>query len=370
MVVDTLINVFIDENEQAAAAQAARSEGVQLTGLRVLLVEDNEINQQIAVELLEGVGATVTITNHGREAVDRLTRGPLPPPFDVVLMDLQMPEMDGHQATAYLRKDPRFDALPIIAMTAHATTEERDRCLANGMNGHLSKPIEPAVLFATLGRLHKSAQPPAPSRAPGVAAAIPAIAGLDAVAGLARVAGNEKLYRKLLRQFAEQHSAAAAEISTAVAQGKVADAERLAHTVRGVAGNLGASAVQAAAGEVEKLIREKPLSERLAPALARLAGELEPLLAQLRIQLPADPPAAPSASAAADPAATHAAVQQLSALLDGFDAGAAEFAENSAGALRPVFGSDADWAKFMEQIRNFAFAEALAALKAAPGIMP
>ena len=95
-----------------------------MRGARILLTEDNEINQQIAIELLEGTGATVTVANNGREAVEILSNGPQPPPFDVVLMDLQMPEMDGYQATAKLRSDARFAALPIIAMTAHATMEE------------------------------------------------------------------------------------------------------------------------------------------------------------------------------------------------------------------------------------------------------
>ena len=117
--------------------------------------EDNEINQQIAVELLEGAGATVDVANNGREAVEMLSSGPTPPPFDVVLMDLQMPEMDGYQATAKLRSDARFAALPIIAMTAHATLEERQRCLAAGMNDHVAKPIDPDNLFETVGRFYR-----------------------------------------------------------------------------------------------------------------------------------------------------------------------------------------------------------------------
>jgi two-component system sensor histidine kinase/response regulator len=134
-----------------------------LGGARILLTEDNEINQQIAVELLEGAGATVKVANNGREAVELLSNGPQPPPFDVVLMDLQMPEMDGHQATAKLRSDPRFTVLPIIAMTAHATIEERQRCLAAGMNDHISKPIDPGNLLETVGRFYKPAAAAPPS---------------------------------------------------------------------------------------------------------------------------------------------------------------------------------------------------------------
>ena len=109
------------------AARPTAEQASRLRGARILVTEDNEINQQIAVELLEGAGATVTVANNGREAVEMLS-GPGHPPFDVVLMDLQMPEMDGYQATAKLRADSRLAALPIIAMTAHATVEERQRC--------------------------------------------------------------------------------------------------------------------------------------------------------------------------------------------------------------------------------------------------
>ena len=116
----------------------------------MLLAEDNEINQQIAVELLEGVGATVDVANDGLEAVHKLLEQPEPPNVDVVLMDVQMPEMDGYQATKTIRSDPRFAGLPIIAMTAHATIEERQKCLDAGMNGHVSKPIDPAALFETV----------------------------------------------------------------------------------------------------------------------------------------------------------------------------------------------------------------------------
>ena len=123
MIVDTLVNVFAHEGE-AASVTTEGEQAMRLRGARILLTEDNDINQQIAIELLEGTGATVTVANNGREAVEILSNGPQPPPFDVVLMDLQMPEMDGYQATAKLRSDARFAALPIIAMTAHATIEE------------------------------------------------------------------------------------------------------------------------------------------------------------------------------------------------------------------------------------------------------
>ena len=122
-----------------------------LNGRTVLLVEDNPVNRQIAIELLQAAGVDVVPAEDGRQALRRLEETPAL--FDVVLMDLQMPGMDGYTATAEIRKQPRFDNLPIIAMTAHAMVEERDRCLAAGMVDHISKPIDVALLYATLARV-------------------------------------------------------------------------------------------------------------------------------------------------------------------------------------------------------------------------
>ena len=115
-------------------------------GMRVLLAKDNHVNQMIFQKMLLRLGCRVVNANHGREAVNKLFSGPIPSPYHVVLMDLQMPEMDGFQATTKIRSDPRFEDLPIIAMTAHATMEERERCLRSGMNDHISKPIDPTAL--------------------------------------------------------------------------------------------------------------------------------------------------------------------------------------------------------------------------------
>jgi signal transduction histidine kinase/DNA-binding response OmpR family regulator len=260
MIVDTLVNVFAQEGE-AASITMEGEQVMRLRGARILLTEDNDINQQIAVELLEGTGATVMVANNGREAVEILSNGPQPPPFDVVLMDLQMPEMDGYQATANLRSDARFAALPIIAMTAHATVEERQRCLDAGMNDHVSKPIDPDNLFSTLVRWSRPRSTQAvAAHAPSITVAdevlLPEIAGINLADGLRRVAGNRRLYRDLLGQFADKQCDAAAQISAALKEGDRKLAERIAHTVKGVAGNIGIVEVQSAAQKLEKAIRE------------------------------------------------------------------------------------------------------------------
>jgi two-component system sensor histidine kinase/response regulator len=381
MVVDTLVNVFAEAGEGATSAAAMREEETRLRGARILLTEDNDINQQIAIELLEGAGCTVQVANNGKEAVDRLFNGPQPPPFDAVLMDLQMPVMDGHQAVAKIRSDARFAQLPILAMTAHATIEERQRCLAEGMNDHISKPIDPEMLFETVGRFYKPtspAAPPAPaasepleSRAPQ-ADDLPAIAGLDTKDGLSRVAGNQKLYLKLLRQFAEQQGPSVEQITAALGKGDTALAERLAHTLKGVAGNIGAKQVQTAAGMVEKLIRDRAAAAETEAGLRQVAAVLDPLLAQLRNALPSPPPntTLPQAQSAVDPAQSRVTAEQLTKLLSEFDPGAVDFLEANQATLRSLFPGDS-WPQFEKHVQGYAFAEAQfqleQALKSLPG---
>ena len=193
----------------------------QARGVRVLLVEDNDMNQQVATELLESAGAVVTVADHGGIAVKLLQEGPQPPPFDIVLMDLQMPEMDGLTATRLLRADPRFNDLPIVAMTAHALVEERERCLQAGMNDHVTKPIDPDALFAALARWTKPrgiARPVARrNREPSLLRRqFRKSKELISPDGLRRVAGNRRLYRSLLEQFAAKQADADVKISEAL----------------------------------------------------------------------------------------------------------------------------------------------------------
>jgi CheY-like chemotaxis protein len=301
----------------------------------------------------------------------------------MVLMDLQMPVMDGHQATAKIRSDPRFANLPILAMTAHATIEERQRCLAGGMNDHISKPIDPALLFETVGRFYKPAATTAPSdqgtaskekgrddaqEMPSIAKSqdLPSFEGLDSKDGLTRVAGNQKLYLKLLRQFAEQQGPSVEQITTALAQGDTALAERLAHTLKGVAGNIGAKPVQAAAGVVEKLIRDRSAAAEMKPALRQVAAALNPLLAQLRNLLPSPEPTTPSPNSPppADPAQTRAVAAQLTKLLSEFDPGAVEFVEANQVVLRPLLPGDL-WPQFEKLVQGYAFADAQTQLEQA-----
>jgi signal transduction histidine kinase/DNA-binding response OmpR family regulator/HPt (histidine-containing phosphotransfer) domain-containing protein/CHASE3 domain sensor protein len=370
MIVDTLVNVFSDADKDIAAA-VEDAQAAKLSGARILLTEDNDVNQQIAVELLEGAGATVTVANNGREAVEALTNGPPSPSFDVVLMDLQMPVMDGYQATARLRADARFKDLPIIAMTAHATIEERQRCLASGMDDHVSKPIDPANLFETVGKFYKPAIPSASAKAGEAERAapqtevLPSVEGLDAQDGLARVGGNRKLYLKLLRQFATQQADAPEQIARQLRAGDDATAERTAHTLKGVAGNLGAKPVQTAAAELEKSIREREPSARIEAARRQLAEDLALLLDRLRPALGGETPVAVAVPATAvDPAQLKAVVAQMLKQLSEFDAAACDQWEANRGIFAAIFSTE-EFTRFEQHLQGYAFGEAQALLETA-----
>jgi two-component system sensor histidine kinase/response regulator len=380
MLVDTLVTLFAPASgETAAASGRAADQGVRLDGLRVLLVEDNEINQQVAVELIEGVGGVVTVASDGRQGVEVLERAGDPAPYDVVLMDIQMPEMDGYQATARIRSQARFADLPIVAMTAHATTEERDRCVAAGMNDHVAKPIDPAALYDALGRYRHggSAAPaavipakaiPAPASAPG----LPAVDGLDAAQGLRRVAGNRKLYLSLLRQFLDGQADAADRIRESLERGEASVAERLAHTVKGTGGNLAAGPVQAAAGALEKALRDgfdaarvEGLRARLGEALDHLSRALRPWLAK---EAPPTEPVPEAAPIAISPAALQALAERWARLLAECDAGTVDGLESEGDALRALFsGGRGAFDGFAKRVKAYDFDGALDALRRAAG---
>jgi signal transduction histidine kinase/CheY-like chemotaxis protein len=373
MLVDTLVNVFAAA-ETASPPTVVTEHVTKLRGARILLAEDNDINQQIAIELLEGAGATVKVANNGREALEIICNGPQPPPFDVVLMDLQMPEMDGFEAASKLRADSRFATLPIVAMTAHATTEERQRCIDAGMNDHVSKPIDPVNLYETVGRFFKTASrslsSPAPSsgsrppESPRLSRSeVPAVSGLDTQGGLSRVAGNKKLYLSLLRQFIEKEGPAAAEIATLLAKHDHVRAKHLAHRIKGVASNIGATLVAAAAGTLEQLIDGRSKFEAVVHAGQDLSSEFDQFIVQLQKALPPEMTPSPAQpSAPVSPANSREAALELAKLLSDFDPRAADFISANSMALAPLFTPDS-WATFQNLVKAYAFGEALAQLE-------
>jgi two-component system sensor histidine kinase/response regulator len=258
-----------------------------LRGVRVLLVEDNEINQQIALEILAGADVEVSLATNGQEAVQAVRENP----FDAVLMDIQMPVMDGYKATQVIRSDPNFQELPVIAMTAHAMAGDREKSLAAGMNDHITKPIDPEELYRTLEKWIDSSVVAEPVKAPaegeGVrvttadeAEELPELAGIDVEDGLRRLLGNKKTYRRILMKFRKDFQAVADTIKTLVSEENYTEAEILAHTVKGAAGNIGAQGLQEAGAALEKWFKDggKGLPE---PEYAEFAKELEGVVASL-----------------------------------------------------------------------------------------
>jgi PAS domain S-box-containing protein len=330
---DTLMDMFGQAEQGGGRSRSMKEKEHVLSsdasGIRILLVEDNEVNQQVATELLESAGASVRIANHGGEAVRILTEGEVPPAFDVVFMDLQMPEMDGFTATRLLRAQPRLQGLPIIAMTAHALVEEQQRCLEAGMNDHVSKPIDSDALFATLMRWVKPRQAQAARTEAWPAKAaddviLPEIGGIDVAGGLQRVAGNKRLYRDLLLQFAAKQGDANAQISSAIEGGDRKLAERIAHTVKGVAGNIGLGQLYAAAEKLERAIREAyPVVPELLEEFTRILNRQVQAIQQAIHDTKADGLTKES-SADFDTQAATVAIAHLRALLESSDADAVE----------------------------------------------
>ena len=233
-----------------------------IRGARLLVAEDNEINQQVAREILESAGFVVGLASNGLEAVEKVRTGD----YDAVLMDIQMPEMDGLEAAQELRREGRFGELPIIAMTAHAMAGDREQSLQAGMNDHVTKPIDPDALFAVLLRWVRPGEreavtrtpPPQPDTTTGVTASGPnaeELPGIDRATGLKRVVGNKVLYGKLLLDFHRDYATSVDRIRAAIGEDRLTDAERHVHTLKGVAGNIGAMDLHRAAQELDAALR-------------------------------------------------------------------------------------------------------------------
>jgi len=275
-----------------------------LSGLRILLAEDNEINRQIATELLEARGVQVSTAVDGREAARAVTEsGQI---FDVVLMDIQMPEMDGYDSARLIRADGRFAELPIIAMTAYAMDRDRKRVREAGMNGHVSKPIDPDALYETIAaftrRLPAAPRPVSPDAPSSVApspavisptvsasgespALLPGLVLVDVADGLSRVAGNRRLYGELLGRFAAGQAEAARQAASALGSGDRQLAERLVHGLKGLSGNIGAKELFRVAAAAEEALRQGVGDGGLDGLIDALGKSLDGVVAEIRTAL-------------------------------------------------------------------------------------
>ncbi|MEO5342805.1 MAG: PAS domain S-box protein [Gammaproteobacteria bacterium SHHR-1] len=287
---------------------------------RVLLVEDNEINREVASGLLQNLGLSLTTAENGQQALDCLAQQP---PFDLVLMDLQMPVMNGLEATQAIRAQGQYADLPVLAMTANVFEDDRRQCLAVGMNDFVAKPIDLADLYRALRRwLPESArqdrladEQPRPALPPGseqALAQLRGLSGLQAEQGLENLSQDLRAYLRLLGQFVRDHGADAERIAGHLAQGETEPARRRAHSIKGVAGNLGMEPLQQAAQALERALKQgqkdvDALLSDFRQQLQSLCADLQPILDGVE--------AAHAASNPADASAWRQALQALARLL-------------------------------------------------------
>ena len=378
MLFDSVTRLFgqqVVTADEADVSDNPREALATIRGAKVLLVEDNDLNQEVATELLRGAGLVVDVADNGQIAVDKVQQAA----YDIVLMDMQMPVMDGVSATRIIRTMPQFKALPIVAMTANAMQADREACRAAGMDDHVAKPIEPRELFQALLRWVKPRQdaasttsaPSAARSTVGVGGAQEAsepklpsgIAGLDVELGLKRVLGKVPRYLSMLEKYVAGQRSATAELRAALASDDRASATRLAHTTKGVSGNIGAMMVVRLAETLEQAAKDeaRPLDE-LTPMVDALEATLQPLVEAIAAQLPQATPALPATTAAVDEAQLTQVTQRLRDLLADMDSEAGDWVEQHRALLTSAY--PAQLAALDAALQDFDFDAALAQLEA------
>ena len=339
-----------------------------IAGSRILLVEDNELNQEVATELLRQAGFTVEIADNGKIAVDKVASAT----YDAVLMDMQMPILDGLAATRAIRRLPGRADLPIIAMTANAMASDRERCIEAGMNDHVAKPIDPNDLWTKLlqwVRPGTDATPRGANPEPTAVRATPAdvtpladIAGLDIALGRRQALGRDTLYIRLLRQFVSGQADAAARIASALAAADWTGAERAAHTLKGVAAQIGATELRPLAERLERAIHNHSPMSLLETLQAETAGALADLIEAISAHLPQQTVARQEAALQRSNQAWDLCTR-LATMLHSDDFASEQFLNGHETLLREALGGR--YATIAGAIHDYDFATALSALQEA-----
>jgi two-component system sensor histidine kinase/response regulator len=340
MLFDSVVQALSSGKRTDAGTHASTSAEFNfesIRGARVLLVEDNELNREVATGLLEGSPVTVSAAGNGEVAIRMLNESK----YDVVLMDMQMPVMDGLAASRAIRQNSQFKDLPIIAMTANVMAGDREKCLEAGMNDHLAKPIDPDKLFEALLRwIPARTAAPSVAAAPVVKAQKPSadsapleIPGIDTQSALKRTGGNRQRYVSLLRRFADSQVGALGEIRAALKALDSATAQRIAHSLKGVAANLGANALATAAGSAEVAIKTQIDVE---PALGEMERTLFAAVAAIQKTLPSAEEVESTLSGKGDPSVVLQPLSRLKKLLEADDGEAAEFIIEAQASLSAV----------------------------------
>ncbi len=368
---DTLIEVLGGQSAEKGDADQKVTPLMEniniIKGANVLLAEDNEFNQQLAVELLTEAGVKVDVAENGQRAIEMLEKKP----YDIILMDMQMPVMDGTTATRAIRKDKRFTDLPIIAMTANVMEADIEKCRDAGMQDHIGKPIDPDDLF---GKLLKWIQPGRNAKvtestaAPSVEAekpkpakdGMPDIPGLDAALGLKRVMGKKAFYLEMLRKYVDNQGDAPVQIRQSLDAEDYATAERLAHTAKGVSGNIGATELQMMAADIEKAIREKQSAANIEALLAPFTGAHTKLIALLKEALPA--PVEVAQTGQVDVVKATEVCRKLAELLANDDSKAVKILKEEHSLLSGFLGAKF-FRPFENAVNQFDFEKALEILK-------
>jgi len=274
-------NIALQDNHQTNTHYSAHL--AKLDGSNILLVEDNHINQEVATELLNGLGISIDIANHGQEAIDKLHRENT---YDAILMDVQMPVMDGYKASRVIHNLTQFTDLPIIAMTANAMRGDREKCLEAGMNDYISKPIDLGELLRVLARWVKSShrsnltsnQTEPLVSSPKEEIELPILPGINMASALAKLSGRRKLYRNLLLEFRDSYADFVSHFQAAQQAEDKLIAIRLAHTFKSVTATLGAEDLQALATILERLANEDKHDKAINAALDDIQKNLSPIL--------------------------------------------------------------------------------------------
>jgi two-component system sensor histidine kinase/response regulator len=357
--------------EKSAAEQGIAA----IKGVRILLVEDNEFNQQVASELLSCAGIKVDIAGDGQQALEMLQKQS----YDAVLMDMQMPVMDGMTATREIRQNNKFKELPIIAMTAHVMQKDVQMCIESGMNDHIAKPIDPDEMFKKLLKWIKPdskrddiqqtnvAKQEALSYQPKdkVETELSKIPGLDIESGLKHVSGNIELYLKLLRKYVDNHGDVPGEIRNNLEAGDMAAAERLAHTIKGVSGSIGATALQEMCAKVENAIKNSATREELDKVVIPFTEAHTAIITHLKEALPAQESGAESnmKGTEIDPVKANEICNTLANLLSDSDSEVLDFLNRERVLIRDIFGA-ANFHRIEQVIEKYDFEKALALLQA------
>jgi len=367
MLFDCAIDALGGEEENPREAQTGPGvELAQLHHARVLLVEDNELNQEVALGLLEDAHLAIDVAENGEVAVRMVGQHK----YDLVLMDMQMPVMDGLAATKAIRANPQFRTLPIVAMTANVMPADLEKCTAAGMNDYVAKPIDPEKLFAVLlrwintGAKHTSDAEQAAPSATALATARPVdsnsleINGIDTKSALRRTGGNRQRYESLLRKFADSSATELRQMRAALASGDTSTAARGAHSVKGAAANLGAVTVAEAAAKAETSITTGQNSHE---AIDALELAFTSAAQAIRLALPVQQLATAPAGASANPDAVREPLRRLHKLLKSDDGDAADFILEARPVLATVL-TEPELQAVTGSIDSFNFDAALSSL--------